>query len=46
MGAPAWGALLEQALAVWLLVVSFAWNAYRATRKGVLLADASGLAAR
>ena len=42
LGAPGWGAFVEQGLAVWLLG-AFAWRAYRATAKGVVHADSLGL---
>jgi hypothetical protein len=41
-GAPGWGVLVEQSLAICLLV-SFSLNRYRATRKGVVQASAGGL---
>ena len=42
IGAPAWGALVEQGLAVWLLV-AFASKNYRSSVRGVVHADASGV---
>ena len=42
IGAPPWGPLIEQALAVWLLL-AFGANAYRRSSKGTIFADASGL---
>ncbi|HEY5241064.1 MAG TPA: hypothetical protein VIJ22_06350, partial [Polyangiaceae bacterium] len=42
MGTPSWGPLVEQAMAVWLLI-AFAVNAYRVSRKGVVRADSGGL---
>ncbi len=42
MGTPSWGPLVEQAMAVWLLI-AFAVNAYSVSRKGVVRADSGGL---
>ncbi len=42
MGVPGWGPLVEQGMAVWLLV-AFAVNAYAVTRRGEVRADATGL---
>jgi hypothetical protein len=41
-GAPGWGVLVEQTLAICLLV-SFSLNRYRAIRRGILHASAGGL---
>jgi hypothetical protein len=42
IGAPVWGVVVEQTLAVWLLV-SFSLHRYRVSGKGVLHASAAGL---
>jgi hypothetical protein len=42
IGAPGWGVVVEQTLAVWLLV-SFSLHRYRVSSKGVLHASAAGL---
>jgi hypothetical protein len=42
VGAPPWGPVIEQTLAVWLLL-AFSLRSYRVAEKGVVFADSSGL---